>query len=250
MARKGGSKHLKRMAAPRFWPIKTKEAQWTIQPRPGAHAKTESIPLTVILRDHLHSARTAREARLLLSQGKVRVDGRVRRDAKYPVGLMDVIEISGTEPAYRVTPVKGKIFSLIEAAGDARNFKVCKVSDKRTVTNGQLQVTLHDGRNILVKVQNPKTPTEDIYLTGSSLQIEIPSQKILKQMKMVEGAYAVVTAGRNLGRHGNICSVEAGAANRPGIVEIRDGKGEIFRTVSDYVFVVGEGTPMIELPGA
>jgi len=208
------------------------------------------IPLSTILRDRLHLARTAREARLILSQGKVKVDGRLRRDDRYPVGLMDVIEIPDSKAAYRVVPVKGKEFDLIEVAADSKGFKICKVNGKRTVANGHIQIGLHDGRTVLVKVQNPTAPKEDVYSTGSSLQIEIPSQKILRQMKLAEGAYAIVTAGENTGRHGKISSIELGNATRPGLVEIRDDKGETFRTISDYVFVVGEETPLIELSGA
>jgi len=250
MGRKGGSRHLKRMPAPKFWPIRTKEFQWTFKPRPGPHPTDLCIPLGVILRDYLRLARTTREARLLLSQGKVKVDGRFRRDEKYPVGLMDMIEIPSAKAAFRVIPVEGKGLALVEATREETGFKLCKIEDKRTIAHGHLQINLHDGRNLLVKVQNPSNPTEDVYSTGASLQIEIPSQKILKQMKMAEGAYAIVTGGRNLGRHGKISNIEPGSATRPPIVEIKDGKGETFRTVTDYIFVVGEGSPTIKLPGA
>lgn len=250
MGRKGGSRHLKRKPAPDFWPIKTKEFQWTVRPRSGPHPRGMCIPLLIVLRDYLHLARTAREARLILSQGKVRVDGRLRRDERYPVGLMDVIDIPSSKKMFRVVPVRGKRLTLVEAAENTGGFKICKIDDKKTVAHGHLQLGLHDGRNILVKVQNPTTPAEDVYSTGSSLQIELPSQKILKQVGMTEGTYAIVTAGENMGRHGSISHVESGTATRPGIVEIKDGKGEAFRTITDYVFVVGEATSMIELPGA
>lgn len=250
MGKKGGSRHLKRMPAPGFWPIGAKEFQWAVKPRPGPHPKESCIPLSIILRDYLHSARTAREAKLLLSQGKVKVDGRVRRDEKYPVGLMDVVEIPDAKAAFRVIPAKGKALALVETNKEEAGFKLCRIEDKRTVAHGHLQVNLHDGRNILVKVQNPGNPTEDTYSAGASLQIEIPSQKIMKQMKMTEGAYAVVTGGTNTGRHGKISSIDVGTATRPTIVEIKDDKGEAFRTVGDYVFVVGEGTSTIKLSGA
>jgi small subunit ribosomal protein S4e len=162
---------------------------------------------------------------------------------------MDVVEIAGLKKAYRVIPVAGKGLALVEAGRDTRGFKICKIDDKRTVSHGHLQICLHDGKNVLLQVQNPTNPSEDVYSTGSSLQMEIPSQKIVKQLKMTEGAYALVTAGTNLGRHGSISRIEQGTATRPGIVDIKDNKGETFRTISDYVFVVGEGNPVIELSG-
>lgn len=250
MGKKGGSRHLKRMPAPRFWRIRTKEFQWTVKPRAGPHPIGLCIPLAVILRDYIGLARTAREVRLLLSQGKVKVDGRFRRDEKYPVGLMDIVEIAGAKEAFRVVPVEGKGLTLVETPKEETGFKLCKIQDKSTVAHGYLQINLHDGRNLLVKVQNPNNPTEDVYSTGASLQIEIPSQKILRQMKMAEGAYAIVTRGRNLGRHGRISNIIPRSATRPAIVEIRDGKGGTFRTISDYVFIVGEESPTVKLAGA
>ncbi len=238
------------MPAPRFWRIETKEFKWTIKPKPGPHPIDLCIPLAVILRDYLGLARTIRETNLLLSQGKVKVDGHFRRDGKYPVGLMDIVEIAGTKGAFRVLPVEGKGLTLVETTKEDTGFKLCKIQDKRTVANGHLQINLHDGRNILVKVQNPSNPTEDVYSTGASLQIEIPTQKVLKQLKMADGAYAIVTRGRNLGRHGKISSIIPRSSTRPAIVEIRDSKGETFRTVGDYVFIVGEGTSAIKLAGA
>lgn len=250
MGKKGCSRHLKRMPAPRFWRIKVKEAQWATKPRPGPHPIDQCIPLGIVLRDYLGLARTAREARLIVAQGKVKVDGRVRRDEKYPVGLMDVVEIDGVKSPFRVLPVEGKGLDLIETTKEEAGFKLCKIQDKRTVDRGHLQINLHDGRNMLVKVENPGNPVEDVYSTGASVQIEIPNQKILKEMKLTDGAYAIVTGGRNIGRHGKISSITQASATRPKIAEIRDSKGETFRTIGDYVFVIGEDTPAIKLAGA
>ena len=250
MGRKGGSRHLKRMPAPRFWRIAAKEFQWAIKPRPGPHPVDLCIPLGIVLRDHLGLARTAREAKLIVAQGKVKVDGRFGKDEKYPVGLMDVIEIAGARGAFRMLPVEGKGLTLVETTKEEAGFKLCRIRDKRTIDRGNLQINLHDGRNLLVKLQNPSNPVEDVYSTGASLQIEIPSQKILKHMKVAEGAYAIVTGGRNIGRHGKISGIVPASATRPAIVEIKDDKGETFRTNGGHVFVVGEEGPAVKLAGA
>ncbi|MFC2143717.1 30S ribosomal protein S4e, partial [Candidatus Aenigmatarchaeota archaeon] len=36
---------LKRLAAPRFWPIERKNKKYIISPKPGPFAKEDSIPL-------------------------------------------------------------------------------------------------------------------------------------------------------------------------------------------------------------
>jgi len=203
-----------------------------------------------VLRDYLGLAGTAREAKLIVAQGKVKVDGRFRNDEKYPVGLMDVVEIAGARGAFRMLPVQGKGLTLVETTKEEAGFKLCRIQDKRTVGRGNLQINLHDGRNLLVKLQNPSNPVEDVYSTGASLQIEIPSQKILKHMKVAEGAYAIVTGGRNVGRHGKISGIVPASATRPAIVEIKDDKGETFRTNGGHVFIVGEEGPAVKLAGA
>ncbi|MEM4476331.1 MAG: 30S ribosomal protein S4e, partial [Desulfurococcaceae archaeon] len=37
MGSMGGSKHLKALAAPAFWPILRKEYKWAVKPSPGPH---------------------------------------------------------------------------------------------------------------------------------------------------------------------------------------------------------------------
>jgi len=48
-----GSKKLKRQMAPMFWGINRKEKRFVITVRPGSHAKNNSIPSAVLLRDTL-----------------------------------------------------------------------------------------------------------------------------------------------------------------------------------------------------
>src|SRR6266571_3186944 len=62
MARKGGSRQLKREPAPGFWPIKRKERTWAPNTRPGPHSREKSIPLVIVIREILGYARTAKEA--------------------------------------------------------------------------------------------------------------------------------------------------------------------------------------------
>ncbi|HDM89168.1 MAG TPA: 30S ribosomal protein S4e, partial [Candidatus Bathyarchaeota archaeon] len=106
MGKKGGSLHLKREASPPFWPIHRKKFVWTVKPRPGPHPVSRCIPLLLIIRDILGFAETRKEAKKIISQGKILVDGRVRRDDRYPVGLMDVVSIPELKMNYRVLPFK------------------------------------------------------------------------------------------------------------------------------------------------
>jgi small subunit ribosomal protein S4e len=104
MAIMGSRKHLKRFKAPKHWPIHPKENKWTTKPNAGPHAIEESLPLLLIVRDILGVADNAREAKRIINNGEILVDGRARKDYKFPVGFMDVIEIPKTENIYRVLP--------------------------------------------------------------------------------------------------------------------------------------------------
>merc|ERR1711959_565835 len=63
----------------------------------------------------------------------VKVDNKVRRDKKYPVGLMDVISIPKTGDCYRMLyDVKGR-FTLVKIKNkEEQNMKLCKIK-KRTM---------------------------------------------------------------------------------------------------------------------
>ena len=93
MGKMGGDTRLKRQLAPTFWNIRRKERQFVLKASPGPHRKDKSYPLGIILRDVLNVANSMHEAKTIVSAGKIKIDGIERRDVKFPVGLMDVIEL-------------------------------------------------------------------------------------------------------------------------------------------------------------
>ncbi|MDK2383271.1 MAG: 30S ribosomal protein S4e, partial [Candidatus Korarchaeota archaeon] len=50
MGKMGGSRHLKRLAAPGYWPIAKREKVWVVKPRPGPHPMDQGFPLLVVVR--------------------------------------------------------------------------------------------------------------------------------------------------------------------------------------------------------
>ncbi|MEM2969939.1 MAG: S4 domain-containing protein, partial [Candidatus Bathyarchaeia archaeon] len=84
MGKKGGKGHLKREAAPGFWPIHRKKYVWTIKPLPGPHPIHQCLPLTLVVREILGLAKTRREAKKIVSQGKILVDGRIIHNERFP----------------------------------------------------------------------------------------------------------------------------------------------------------------------
>ena len=246
MGSKGGLRHLKRLPAPSYWPIHRKEAAWAPKPNPGAHATRSCLPLSVILRDALHVAKTRREVVRILSQGKVKVDGRTRYDQNYPVGLMDVIELADANLAYRILPVERQGLTILRIPKDEAKFKLCKVMDKKIAPKGTVQIGVHDGRNLVP----PKDETTVPYRTNDTLRVSLPTQRILNHIKFEKGNLALVVGGRNAGKSGKIVELQNGTATRPAMVTIEDKTGSKFDTIVNYTFVVGTDKPAIKLEAA
>ena len=245
MGRKGKTGRLKRNPAPSFWPIHRKEYTWVVKPSAGPHSLENCLSLTLVLRDILGVAKTKKEAGMILSEGKVVVDGKVRRKADFPVGLMDVISLSDLKKFYRVLPSHKGLF-LNPVSKEEAEFKLCRVEGKTTVPNG-VQIALHDGSNILVKVADPKNPKEVLYETFDILKLSLPDKQVVGVIKTKEGNLAVITGGKNIGKQGRIVEIEKTEAKkrRNALVVIEDEKGNRYQTVLDFVFSVGEKQPLI-----
>jgi small subunit ribosomal protein S4e len=249
VGKKGGRRHLKRKPAPAFWPIHRKEYLWTVKPNPGPHPIAQSIPLILLLRDVLGVAQTRSEAEAILSGRKVIVDGQVQREGLFPTGLMDVITMPEMEKTYRVLPSE-KGLTLHAVGKDEAMFKICRIENKKVVNGGNVQLNLHDGRNILIEVKDPSKPEEDVFKTLDSVKIGLPSQEILGHLKLGEGVQAIIVGGKNVGKHGKIVAVEQREhqKRKNALVTIEDVRGNRFQTTVEYVFVVGDTKPHVSLP--
>ncbi len=246
MGKKGKTGRLKRKPAPAFWPIHRKDMPWVAKPSSGAHSLHECLPLTLVLRDILGVAQTRKEAVLILTQGKVMVDGKIRKKDDFPVGLMDVISMPDVGKYYRVMPShKGLVLAPISK--EEAQVKLFRVEDKTTVSNG-IQLALHDGSNMLIKVEDPKKPVEVAYETFDILKVAYPEKQIIQSIKTKEGNIAVITGGKNIGKQGKIVEIEKTEAKkrRHALVVIEDSTGARYQTILDFVFSIGETGPLIK----
>ena len=141
--------HLKRLVAPKTWVIERKTKKWAVRPSPGPHPMEKSIPLLLLIRDYLKYADTAREARRIIGNREVIVDGKPQTNPKFPCGLMDVISIPKIEEHYRILLDSKGILRLTPIAAEDAKWKLCRIDNKTTVKNGKIQLNLHDGRNII-----------------------------------------------------------------------------------------------------
>jgi len=251
LGKKGKTGRLKRKPAPRFWPIHRKEFQWIVRPSPGPHSLEKCLPLSVVLRDILGVAETRKEAKKIISQGKVYVDGKVRRKDDFPVGLMDVISMPDLKKFYRILPSHKGLF-LNSINKEEASFKLFRVEGRTIVKNGASQIALHDGSNMLVKVEDPESPPEVVYETFDTLKVGLPEKQVLDQLKTKKGNVAIITGGKNIGKQGKIVEIEKTEAKkrRNALVVIEDEKGNRYQTILDFVFSIGGAKSLVSLPEA
>lgn len=251
MGRKGESSGLKRKPAPRFWPIHRKEFTWVVKPSPGPHAAGKCLPLAVALRDVLGFAKTRKEAKTIVSGERVHIDGKVVREDDFPVGLMDVISLPDADKHFRVLPsYRGLILHPISS--EEAGFKLCRIENKTVVSQGRIQLNLHDGSSILVKVADLKKPQEDSYRTLDTLKVSLPERQVLEHIAMRKNDYAVAIGGKNAGRNGKIIEIETGEGKkrRNALVTIEDGEGNRYQTMLSLVFALGEKQSAISMQEA
>jgi small subunit ribosomal protein S4e len=249
MGKKGGLRHTKRKSAPSFWPIHRKEKVWISKPRPGPHSGEKSIPLLIILRDMLGLASKGKEAGVILADGKVKVNGVVRCDEKFSVGLMDIVEIAGVNQAYRVVLSTHRLLHLHPIDGEEKAFRLARIEDKFIIRGGNIQVSIHDGGSLLVKHEVVSPAGGIAYKAYDTLKLSISDGQILDHIRFVDGAYAMIIGGKNIGRSGNIAGVEKISPAVQPIVKIKSPSGDEYNSIINYIFVIGREKPEISLPG-
>ena len=238
---------MKRMASPSYWPIHRKENKFVAKPIPGSHTIAESMPILLALREALKYANTKKEAKIILSEKKVKVDGKIVADEKSSIGLMDVIEVPDLSVAFRILshPKKGLILHQITT--DEAMFKLCKIDNKSAVRKGHVQLNLHDGRNLVITVKDVKKPDEDVYKTSDVLKISIPKQEMLGHLRFEEGVFALVTGGKNVGSYGKVIAIEKKKGPFPTFITLESAGGKRLQTTSGYVFAIGREAPWISV---
>jgi len=232
------SKHLKRLNAPRVVRIHRKERTWTVRPSPGPHPLEKSIALGIIVRDYLNLTDTQREAKTVISNGEIIVDGTVRKSNKFPCGLMDVISIPKMKKDYRILfDHRGKL-ELVPISSKDATWKLCRIENKTIIKGKQIQLNLHDGQNTLIK--------KDEYKTGDVLKIFFKDKKIDEIYKFDKGVVSMIIGGSHIGEVANIEDIEVTPSSKPNLAKMK-GKTS-FSTLQKYVFPIGKTKPVIELP--
>lgn len=214
-------KHLKSLAAPKTWEIKRKNNVFTTRPNPGRSLEL-SMPVNLILRDMLHYAHNTKEVKKILNSRKILVNGKVVKDFKFPVGIMDNIEVPELKQVFLfyIGP-KGKFITKLVKT----KIETYKIIGKTLLKNNKLQINCLNGKNIIVD--------NGSYKIGDSIILD--KNKIKKHLKLEEGAFVYLYGGRYIGCVGVLEKMHNSCDKDHIFIKIKNEKVE---TLKDYAFVV------------
>jgi len=233
MAR-GPKKHQKRIATPKSWMLGKLGGIYAKRPSQGPHKLRESIPIQLLLKHKLGYANTSRECTAICQDKEInfKIDGKVRRDIGFPIGIMDNISIEKTGENFRVWfDVKGRVV-LRPIKEEEAKYKLLKIKEKALGPNKVPYITTHDARTI-------RYPHPEVNI-GDTIKYDLNTKKITDWSKFDINQTVFITSGNNIGRVGVIQYIE----RHPGsfdIVHIKDANGKAFATRSGNVFIIGKG---------
>jgi small subunit ribosomal protein S4e len=229
--------HLKRLNTPKRWNVSKKKTTFIARPRPGPYSKEMSLPLIVVLRDHLKLLSTKKEAKALANSKNILVNTKVVRDLNQPIGLFDTLSIPLSNNYYRlVLDYKGGLI-MIPIEEKESKVKLLRVDNKKRLKKGIIQFNLSGGRNLLSK---------DNFSIGDSLLFDLEKNKVLKKLPIKIGSKVLVIKGRHAGE----TPILAGFKEFEKLTKDRailKNKDYTYQTMKDYIYVLGEGKEEIKI---
>jgi small subunit ribosomal protein S4e len=238
LAKKGGDTTVKRQRAPSFWKVRRKQGRFVVRARPGPHPKAICYPLGILIRDVLRVCQSMDEVKRILNDGKVSVDGVVRRSIGWPVGLMDIIEMIPLSQAFRLVPKnRNLLVPVLLSKQPEKSLKLLRVTLRKTVKGKKTQYGFHDGKTLIANEQ---------YSVGDSCLIDLSNKEVKSHMKLQKGSIILVTKGENAGAIGKIEEIREGLFSLPKRTVVSFGDRSVELPVQ-MVMLVGDEEPIIQV---
>jgi len=233
MAR-GPRKHLKRLNAPKHWMLSKLDGIYATRPSQGPHKLRECVPLSIFLRYHLRYALTGREVMKIVKERHITVNGQVRTDPRFPLGLMDIVSINKTGEHFRLLlDAKGR-FTAHPIDHTEKDNTLCRIVKRFKGHKGRVVCVGHNGWTFAY-------PRPDMQI-GDSVWVKISDKNNPETHEVVKlkiGCECLCTGGRNKGRVGCL-SHRTRVQAQQDIVTLTDVTGSEFSTQLKYLFVIGK----------
>jgi small subunit ribosomal protein S4e len=193
MARHGESKHFKRSVVTNSLVIPRKKYKYYSKPLPGKHSSKSGVSILGFLRDVIKIAVNAREARYLIKNGYVYVDGKKISEEKYVVGFSDIVTVK--DDSFLVWLSENGKITAIKQEGKQESKKI-KVMSKHKGSRGINVIFTNDARNIVYD-------KDDIQI-NDSVTFDFASGKVTSKIPFEQGKKIIVFSGKNAGKTGTI----------------------------------------------
>jgi len=204
-----------RQAASIKLPIKRKGTKYVAKAL--SHVR-DSVPVVIAVRDMLKLARTAREVKKMIKEKMLKINGRPSKDYRESICLFNIFE---ADKIYRLSIMRTGKFIFEEMKKNEN--RLCRITGKRLVSGGKIQLNFHDGTSVL-------TEKKEIG-TGGSVYID-QKGKIASHIPFEKGREVFVIKGKHQGLSGSIESIE----KKKIIIKFQGGKTADLR--KDTLFVI------------
>lgn len=182
--------HQSRQAATTRLPVERKGSKYVARASSGLE---NSVPVVIAVRDILHLAKTKREIKKMITQKILKINWTEVMHPNEGVHLFNIFK-ADKEYILKLSPTRKFFF---EETKDSKE-RLCKVIGKKLLSEGRVQLNLHDGTNIIG--DNKVKVGDSIYLDSSN--------KMKKHVAPEKGKEVFVASGRYEGQDGKIVEVK------------------------------------------
>jgi small subunit ribosomal protein S4e len=225
--------HLKRLSMPKTWDIDRKTNTFVMRPHPAGVVRSLAMPLSVIIREVLKFGQTGRDIKYILNNKEILVNGIRRREPKFPVGLMDVLDATDEKRAFRLLlNRKGKL-QFVEIKKTEASIILLRIAGKTTLRKGATQLNCSNGTNIIVD--------KDTFATNDSIVYDFLKKEVVEHLPFAKKAHVYLIGGKQVGDSGTIQDITTKN------VIVKSHSGDVYETAKKYAFVVGSEKPRIAL---
>ena len=181
--------HQTRQEAPKMLPIPRKGTKYVVRPLSNTR---NSVSVVMATRDILRLAKTTREVKAMIHHKMLKLNGRVVHDVRESIKLFNIFEAG---KSYRLSILPTKKFVLEETK--EKDSRICKVISRKLISQGKIQINMHDGSNLI---------TKDKINVGDTVYLDF-SGKVKKHISLEKGRDVFVFSGKYSGCKGKILEV-------------------------------------------
>ncbi|CAD26393.1 40S RIBOSOMAL PROTEIN S4 [Encephalitozoon cuniculi GB-M1] len=230
----GHRDHLKRKTAPKSWMLDKQGGTFALMPASGPHKKTECIPLGYLISRFLRYASNFKELSIILAEKNIKVNGRVRTNSHFPVGLFDVVSIEKTGEHFRVLYNVHKKFHLHRISSEEASYRLTKVT-KKYENQGIPYIVSSCGLSIRFC-----DPAIDL---GYTIKISNETSKVIEYIVPGPDKVIFVSRGKARGRVGVINTIST--QGKETVYGMTDFAGNTFSCTSKSCILIGESSENI-----